>query len=864
MAGKISIECPECDSKLSLADSSKLGKKIKCPKCGEIFVAEAPGDDDEEEEEEVDILSGMDDEDDGDDEEQEEAPRRKPTPGGKSKSGAGGNRPSKGGSSNKGGMNVPVIIGCVAGLIALIGGGIAVSTMSGGGGAAKQTAPAATDNAVAATADATPAPASTPTATPTAKTESAKSALPSIQKTTPVIPQSPTEKALGLRWMSADTELIIHAKISDLWKAPLLASQLNNPAITQTLEPYTKQVGIEPADVDSVTIGMCDLTEEMVKGFELGTGFAPGQPPPATPPTQTPGKQRLIAVVKLKKQVDWKKVSTDSPGTTTKESNGKTYYEADASQLPPGMTEGIGWWSPEPKTLIMGTTKELLATIERGETVIPRKEFAAINASPHLVMALVIPSFESNPKFAKLESSPAFAQVRDTIKPYALQMIGLGLSIKGGIDLQMTSASNTDDGSKKLKGDVDTWLKTARQGFDGFKNTAPPLIAELGEMVFKNLKLDEKSRVVNVATNIPNSAQEKLEQLPPILMMMAMTGGFGGPPGATPNGSPDDATLKMPGESDSVPPATSEGLPEGTIMLAKTRWSPIPSVSEDGKTSPTIDVMIDLRGPEIEKICGASGITAKPIKATGGQTLKRSKSVLPDNALPDSVFRPFDASALVPLEHPPQTLRVKLTVDAPKSDAQSIDLFEGSFKFITSENSQEITIENAPKSAKRPLTGPELKAADVKLRISLSSVTPKVLSLSCGKDYFISNVKAEETVGMIEFENERTWQRLISVAKGGEFAEELPITFKLSSHVKENSVAFRFENVPLPPASVKPAVEGKIPQLPEGTKLPDGMKIPEGSKLPEGPRGLKYNGPLIPKKPADDEKGTKKPRPVDD
>ena len=122
------------------------------------------------------------------------------------------------------------------------------------------------------------------------------------------------------------------------------------------------------------------------------------------------------------------------------------------------------------------------------------------------------------------------------------------------------------------------------------------------------------------------------------------------------------------------------------------------------------------------------------------------------------------------MEHPPQTLRVKLTVDAPKTDVRSIDLFEGSFKFITSENSQEITIENAPTLAKRPLTGPELKAADVKLRISLSSVTPSVLSLSCGKDYFISNVKAEETVGMIEFENERTWQRLISVAKGGEFA----------------------------------------------------------------------------------------------
>ena len=45
---KVSIECPGCFAKLNLPDRSKLGKKIKCPKCAEIFVAETPDDDDTE------------------------------------------------------------------------------------------------------------------------------------------------------------------------------------------------------------------------------------------------------------------------------------------------------------------------------------------------------------------------------------------------------------------------------------------------------------------------------------------------------------------------------------------------------------------------------------------------------------------------------------------------------------------------------------------------------------------------------------------------------------------------------------------------------------------------------------------------
>ena len=41
MANRVVVQCPSCSTKLSISDTSKLGKKIRCSKCSEIFVAEA-------------------------------------------------------------------------------------------------------------------------------------------------------------------------------------------------------------------------------------------------------------------------------------------------------------------------------------------------------------------------------------------------------------------------------------------------------------------------------------------------------------------------------------------------------------------------------------------------------------------------------------------------------------------------------------------------------------------------------------------------------------------------------------------------------------------------------------------------------
>ena len=98
MAGKISFECPACSTKLSVSDSGKLGKKIKCPKFKEVFMPEVVGDDEIE-----------DFEDDVED---------KPKVPSSKKRGSGGGKGSKKGNSSSGGSSLPLVIG---GVVVVIG-----------------------------------------------------------------------------------------------------------------------------------------------------------------------------------------------------------------------------------------------------------------------------------------------------------------------------------------------------------------------------------------------------------------------------------------------------------------------------------------------------------------------------------------------------------------------------------------------------------------------------------------------------------------------------------------------------------------------------------------------------------------------
>ena len=152
--------------------------------------------------------------------------------------------------------------------------------------------------------------------------------------------------------------------------------------------------------------------------------------------------------------------------------------------------------------------------------------------------------------------------------------------------------------------------------------------------------------------------------------------------------------MKQPGETDGVDAVKSEGLPDGMKMSAKSAWGMMPVISADGTISTTLEVLIDVTGDGLDSICGASGISANKMTLDGGGSLKKAKRTGGSDA--SKGFTPFDAKDDNSLEHPPQTLRVKLEVEAPASEATKIDVLEGSFKFLTSADAKEFSIDEVP------------------------------------------------------------------------------------------------------------------------------------------------------------------------
>jgi len=84
MPDVISVKCTHCDSSLKLKDKSAIGKKAKCPKCGELFVV-SPAEDDLEVVDDLDDFGDLgdseadeidDDQDDAEDDD-DDSPRRR-------------------------------------------------------------------------------------------------------------------------------------------------------------------------------------------------------------------------------------------------------------------------------------------------------------------------------------------------------------------------------------------------------------------------------------------------------------------------------------------------------------------------------------------------------------------------------------------------------------------------------------------------------------------------------------------------------------------------------------------------------------------------------------------------------------------
>lgn len=316
-----------------------------------------------------------------------------------------------------------------------------------------------------------------------------------------------SEKTLALRWLPADTEVVIQVKLADLWQAPLLKSLIDSPQVVEVVGEMKKTTGLTPADIESVTIGGAKLEEIQSSAM----GHALGMPGPAP--------KGMVIVIRTKKAANLEElVKTDE--LKSAEHKSKKYFEAAGKEF--------GVWAAEPTTLIVAPLDDVKAAIERGETAAPRKELSFMDSSSHLV--IVVAPKDTKTLGKGMESplppdAPAEVVAMQKTIVESLSAVGFGINVRGGFDIQTSLMLGNAEGAGKVKSGFEAAIKKGKGEFEGAKANLPPLLADLAGLLIDNVKVDSQTSVVTLSTKVPDSAQNKLEELPELAAQFGL-GGF--------------------------------------------------------------------------------------------------------------------------------------------------------------------------------------------------------------------------------------------------------------------------------------------------------------------------------------------------
>ncbi len=320
-------------------------------------------------------------------------------------------------------------------------------------------------------------------------------------------------RALSLGWMPAETEVLIHVKVAELWKAPLLKGLVDSARAAQIVEDLHKNTGLTPADIESATIGAADLAgiQSAVMGQFAGM-------------SASRFSASGIIVIRTRKPV-----SLDEILKSSDEIKGATYKSKKYFETVSG--DEFGGWIADSTTVVLAPVADLKAAMDRGETVTPRKELTFMDATSHVVMIVAPkdPKFLSKGMGAPAQGSPPEMVAMQKVLAESLPAYGIGINIRGGIDVRSSLMLGNSAGADTVKIGFDSAIADGKKQFAAYKGFVAPDLAELGEMLLGNAKVETQNQVVTFSTNVPDSAQQKLEEVPPMLAGMFGLGGGPGP-----------------------------------------------------------------------------------------------------------------------------------------------------------------------------------------------------------------------------------------------------------------------------------------------------------------------------------------------
>ena len=386
---------------------------------------------------------------------------------------------------------------------------------------------------------------------------------------------------IDLSMLPQESELVVLVKLADLWQSPQVAQLHETPILGQFVENFA-EVGLEPADFESITVGGQHL--EAMQSEEEGP------------------EENFLMVIRLNRDT-----TPESMGITDHDStevNGQTVYRVSDGPTDPFV------YPVDARTLLIASPGLLEASLAGGS---PSAEltsrFAFATAGHHITVAVapvdpagMMASAQAEaPEFESESASELVHEIEEH-----LQGLTVGLTLENGLQLGVVLNCDNDHGAEEIKGLIDQGIAELSD-----EVASNPQAQMMAGGLLAQLTNDQVGNTVQIATNMNEQQVAGLIAMASFAAMAA-NGGMDPEFGDT---GPDVDTLM----TDGAEPSNVSGLPEGVELRTLPSWQ-APDFSFDG-AEPIEELSLPLAflGGNGGSIIAVSDVTLERLDSSTGR-----------------------------------------------------------------------------------------------------------------------------------------------------------------------------------------------------------------------------------------------------
>lgn len=791
MADPIRVACSHCSTKLKLKDSSKIGKKVKCPKCGKPFVIQPV----EEEPEVLDDFGGdfgaaggyeddYGDEDYGDDgfgdDYAEPAPARRSA----SRAAAAGGR-SRGGKGKKTGKKkkkqssgsnktLLIAIGGAVGVVVLVvgilfatgvfsdsdddGQQVAADTTPEAGGAATPGAghggapggsggpggpagghggapaggPSGGHGAAGGHAGTPPAGASGPGTTQEPPGGNAAGG-PQLAQAAPPVPQGKLDHS----YLPPETELLVSIRPAQIWKAPILESAIAQiPPMATAM--VSGQIGVSPAEIDRITIGIAGLSEATQKFQEQLQSRLQGQNGPPNGPQANPQQaaqmgfqvgqqlgqelgmavvQKTVICVRALKPFNISPL-LNFPAVKPAEHAGQPYFQVQ----PPGpLPVTFAFFLAGPQTVVLGTEPTIQGFLERGPNTGPQLRLDIVD-DRHQFVVVGAPQgglSSTQPTVPLPPGVPPQLQRLQELQKSALAS-SFGITLTDNVEVLLQVIMDEPTKAEETRTLLAQLVEQGRQGLQQAQAQIPPDVAPLLNDTMSSVQVTQAQQRVFFSVAVPGQRVQEL------IAKGISNAGPGGIAETPPTGAFPGTT---PPATGTPPPGVTVAGPDGLSLAANVKWSDTVMLNQNNEEEPRpLVVEVTITGDQAAAAHSYGFLNVETVTGGQGQPLKQQEDRFSFNDISES-YESIDRSEdEFFAEHPKNGVRVEITLEHPQQPISEIARIQGSIRIRS--GGEQVVVPSILSQQGQTLSDPKLANANLQISIG-ESTDPKSISITC-------------------------------------------------------------------------------------------------------------------------------------